>query len=116
MRIARHERTYGPDERSHVASADQGIERIVPAAGQIDERHERVLGGELHGRPRPSLARRAHTKEGICALQRERPREALMQRHGRERAGKEPDGEGGGCDGEGGYGGRVAAQVRGHLQ
>ena len=89
-RIARNERANRPAKRGDVVAANEGVERIVTAAGELDEDAERIVALEANSgsRVRGSQGVSAEKRIGACA--RDVARKGLFERDNRKCAGKEP--------------------------
>jgi hypothetical protein len=94
-RIPRRERANGPRERRDIFAANERVQRVVTATGELDERAKRVVSLKTDCRARASWRERVCAKERIGAGDSRVARERLLERDDRKRARKKPDG--GGC-------------------
>jgi hypothetical protein len=89
-RIAWNERADRPRKGRDVLTADQSVQRIVTAAGQLDERAERVVPLEANRGSGGSGRERMNAKKRIGASERDVPGEGLLERDDRKGAREEP--------------------------
>jgi hypothetical protein len=96
-RVAGNERADRPGKGRDVLAANQSVQRIVTAAGQLDKRAERVVTLEANRGSRAGGRERVNAKKRIGASERDVSGEGLLERDDRKCARKEPR-RGGRCD------------------
>ena len=90
MSIARSEGADQPAVERHVAAAQERLERIPPASGQLDERQQGIVGCERDGPARRRRCEIMRRYEGICALEGILATDSITDRENGQRARKEP--------------------------